>query len=228
MILKPIGLIFDAPLNVNQETDDASDHNAGMSVMKESDILLEGVYKSATGVLGALFDSDVTKEEEKIESGEKQPGGGAAPLLRHKRQVSQDDIKNALCRDKNPGEFFRLVAGATHCRDVVACADHGLQAVRCPPGLAFDLSKQTCEWRQQVGEYSALPELYGLHGRCGTVTRRRGPSSSCRCTTPRSRSARLVRSPAGTDSAYRSKSQFLYILIDPPLTYLAFLQATVL
>jgi len=134
-----------------------------MSVMKESDILLEGVYKSATGVLGALFDSDVTKEEEKVESGEveKQPGGGAAPLLRHKRQVSQDDIKNALCRDKNPGEFFRLVAGATHCRDVVACADHGLQAVRCPPGLAFDLGKQTCEWRQQVRDCNqkARPKL---------------------------------------------------------------------
>ena len=52
------------------------------------------------------------------------------------------------------GEFFRLVAGVAHCRDVVACAHHGLQAIRCPPGLAFDLGKQTCEWRNEVrGRY---------------------------------------------------------------------------
>ena len=38
-------------------------------------------------------------------------------------------LKNVL-QDKNPGEFFRLVAGARHCRDVVACADGGLQAIR--------------------------------------------------------------------------------------------------
>ena len=64
--------------------------------------------------------------------------------------MSQDDIKEALCRDKNPGEFFRLVAGESHCRDVVACADHGLQAIRCPPGLAFSLRQQTCDWRAAV------------------------------------------------------------------------------
>ena len=37
---------------------------------------------------------------------------------------------STLFKDKNPGEFFRLVAGAKHCRDVVACADGGLQAIR--------------------------------------------------------------------------------------------------
>jgi len=71
-------------------------------------------------------------------------------LDRVKRQVNEDDIKNALCKDKNPGEFFRLVAGGSHCRDVVACVDSGLQAIRCPPGLAFDLDKQTCEWKAAV------------------------------------------------------------------------------
>nr|ALS04459.1 chitin deacetylase 1 [Acartia pacifica] len=71
-------------------------------------------------------------------------------LERYKRQVSEDDIKDALCKDKNGGEFFRLVAGAAHCRDVVACAENGLQAIRCPPGLAFDLDKQTCEWKNAV------------------------------------------------------------------------------
>eukprot|EP00088_Acartia_fossae_P031666 TRINITY_DN324_c0_g1_i1.p1 TRINITY_DN324_c0_g1~~TRINITY_DN324_c0_g1_i1.p1 ORF type:complete len:549 (-),score=134.67 TRINITY_DN324_c0_g1_i1:91-1737(-) len=71
-------------------------------------------------------------------------------LERVKRQVSEEDIKGALCKDKNPGEFFRLVAGGAHCRDVVACTEGGLQAIRCPPGLAFDLDKQTCEWKNVV------------------------------------------------------------------------------
>jgi len=71
-------------------------------------------------------------------------------LERYKREIDENDIKDALCKDKNPGEFFRLVAGAAHCRDVVACGEGGLQALRCPPGLAFDLDKQTCEWRASV------------------------------------------------------------------------------
>ena len=77
--------------------------------------------------------------------------------------MDQDDIKNALCRDKNPGEFFRLVAGLAHCRDVVACADHGLQAIRCPPGLAFDLGKQTCEWKQEVSSFQPQDNCQCYH-----------------------------------------------------------------
>jgi len=71
-------------------------------------------------------------------------------LERYKREIDENDIKDALCKDKNPGEFFRLVAGDRNCRDVVACAEGGLQALRCPPGLAFDLEKQTCEWKAAV------------------------------------------------------------------------------
>lgn len=59
-------------------------------------------------------------------------------------------MDEALCNDKNPGEFFRLLAGDAHCQDVVACADHGLQAIRCPTGLAFDLRKQICDLRREV------------------------------------------------------------------------------
>jgi hypothetical protein len=94
-------------------------------------------------------------------------------LDRVKRQVNEDDIKNALCKDKNPGEFFRLVAGGSHCRDVVACVDSGLQAIRCPPGLAFDLDKQTCEWKAAVKNCNvkarpklALPLLYTKEPLC--------------------------------------------------------------
>jgi len=71
-------------------------------------------------------------------------------LERYKREIDENDIKDALCKDKNAGEFFRLVAGDRNCRDVVACAEGGLQALRCPPGLAFDLEKQTCEWKGAV------------------------------------------------------------------------------
>ena len=82
-------------------------------------------------------------------------------IARFKRQVSEEDIKQALCKDKNMGEFFRLVAGEEHCRDVVACGDHGLQAIRCPSGLAFSLRKQTCDWRAQVEDCNqkARPKL---------------------------------------------------------------------
>ena len=106
------------------------------ALVPESDILLEDIFKSSE-VSNGLFDSHV-------------PGKIGDRRKRRRRQVNQDDIREALCKDKNPGEFFRLVAGDVHCRDVVACADHGLQAIRCPPGLAFDLRKQTCDWRREV------------------------------------------------------------------------------
>ena len=32
----------------------------------------------------------------------------------------------------------------------------GLQAIRCPPGLAFDLEKQTCDWRWAVDNCDKL------------------------------------------------------------------------
>jgi len=132
-------------------------------IVSESDILMEEIMSSTRNVDG-LFDADIAGKLG-------QPLVGARS--RKRRQVDQDDIKNALCRDKNPGEFFRLVAGVAHCRDVVACADHGLQAIRCPPGLAFDLGKQTCEWKQEVRDCNqkarprlALPLLHTTEPVC--------------------------------------------------------------
>ena len=111
-------------------------HNLKDDLVPENDTLLEDIIKSSE-VSSGLFDSHV-------------PGKIGDRKKRRRRQVNQDDIREALCKDKNPGEFFRLVAGDAHCRDVVACADQGLQAIRCPPGLAFDLRKQTCDWRNEV------------------------------------------------------------------------------
>ena len=97
---------------------DTFDHKTQGFIVSEDDILLEEIIASAKNVAETLFDADVPGKL----------GITSARTRRRRRQVSQDDIKEALCRDKNPGEFFRLVAGESHCRDVVACADHGLQA----------------------------------------------------------------------------------------------------
>merc|ERR1712018_656314 len=61
-----------------------------------------------------------------------------------------DETERKLCKDKSAGELFRLKEGEENCRDVIQCTAAGLQAIRCPPGLAFDLEKQTCDWKWAV------------------------------------------------------------------------------
>ncbi|XP_020721153.2 chitin deacetylase 1 isoform X2 [Bombus affinis] len=54
-----------------------------------------------------------------------------------------------LCQDRPGDEYFRLnVEG--DCRDVVRCTKSGLKQITCPSGLAFDLDKQTCDWKGKV------------------------------------------------------------------------------
>jgi len=67
-------------------------------------------------------------------------------------QDSDEELsqEKKLCQDKSAGELFRLKAGKDACRDVIQCTAAGLQAIRCPPGLAFDLEKQTCDWKWAV------------------------------------------------------------------------------
>jgi len=122
-------------------------------IVDESKILMEEIVASAQGRKN-MFDSDVPNSKD----------GGVKETSeegRAKRQVDQEDIRHALCQDKNAGEFFRLVAGEKQCRDVVSCSDNGLEALRCPPGLAFDLEKQTCDWRELVKDCNikARPKL---------------------------------------------------------------------
>jgi len=89
--------------------------------------------------------------------------------------LSEDEVRSALCEDKTPGEYFRLVPGDKHCRDVVACADGGLKALRCPQGLVFDIIKQTCDWKQSVDNcdkktkpFEAIPLLNTEEPLCRT------------------------------------------------------------
>merc|ERR1711936_936213 len=140
---------------------DALKENIRSMVVDENQILLEEIVASAHGRSKKMFDSDVPnnyrdddeddsddgKDSDDNDEEDSDDEGGRA-----KRQVDQEDIRHALCKDKNAGEFFRLVAGSKQCRDVVSCTDEGLQALRCPPGLAFDLEKQTCEWKDLVND----------------------------------------------------------------------------
>jgi len=60
-----------------------------------------------------------------------------------------------LCQDRPGNEYFRLTTEGD-CRDVVRCDRAGiagtirLASVRCPSGLAFDLERQTCDWKSNV------------------------------------------------------------------------------
>jgi Low-density lipoprotein receptor domain class A/Chitin binding Peritrophin-A domain len=89
-----------------------------------------------------------------------------------KEKKSSEDYENELCKDKDAGEWFRLVANeGDSCRDVIQCTTsvsslfhsipfiyflhshthtQGLQAIRCPAGLYFDIEKQTCDWKDAV------------------------------------------------------------------------------
>merc|ERR1719370_53832 len=98
---------------------DALKENIRSMVVDENQILLEEIVASAHGRSKKMFDSDVPNgsrddkeddgddEEESDDDDEEDSDdeGGRA-----KRQVDQEDIRHALCKDKNAGEFFRLVA----------------------------------------------------------------------------------------------------------------------
>jgi len=69
-----------------------------------------------------------------------------------------------LCKDRVSDEYFRLKADSDggDCRDVVRCDRAGvagsirLAAVRCPAGLAFDIDRQTCDWKAKVDNCDSL------------------------------------------------------------------------
>jgi len=66
------------------------------------------------------------------------------------QEADEDELERQLCQDKGAGEWFRLETGKDKCRDVIQCTASGLQAIRCPAGLAFDIEKQTCDWKASV------------------------------------------------------------------------------
>lgn len=80
-------------------------------------------------------------------------GVAALVLISYVSSQTEEELseEQKLCADKSAGELFRLAKGGEdNCRDVVQCTGSGIQAIRCPPGLAFDLEKQTCDWKRAV------------------------------------------------------------------------------
>ncbi|XP_065226843.1 chitin deacetylase 1-like isoform X1 [Planococcus citri] len=81
--------------------------------------------------------------------------------VREKRQnqngedAPDDPSIDDLCKNRPPDEYFRLTIEGD-CRDVVRCDQAGengvvrLAGVRCPNGLAFDIDRQTCDWKTRV------------------------------------------------------------------------------
>merc|ERR1712241_506581 len=91
--------------------------------------------------------------------------GNVRHLERYKRQLSSEELLNLspeeLCKDRLSEEYFRLTTEGG-CRDVVRCDRAGLAgtirlaAVRCPAGLAFDINRQTCDWKAKVDNCDSL------------------------------------------------------------------------
>ncbi|XP_074601053.1 chitin deacetylase 1-like [Brevipalpus obovatus] len=87
------------------------------------------MYKFSILILVALFSNGLTKSLTK--------------------RQTQDVNEAELCKDRASNEYFRLSANED-CRDVVRCSVQGLLALRCPSGLAFDIDRQTCDWKSNV------------------------------------------------------------------------------
>jgi len=91
--------------------------------------------------------------------------GNVRHLERYKRQLTSEELLNLspeeLCKDRLSEEYFRLTTEGD-CRDVVRCDRAGLAgtirlaAVRCPAGLAFDITRQTCDWKAKVDNCDRL------------------------------------------------------------------------
>lgn len=78
-----------------------------------------------------------------------------AAAVRVRRQDANGINDQDLCEGRASGEYFRLT-GDDDCRDVVRCSVQGLLALRCPSGLAFDIEKQTCTWKDSVKNCDVL------------------------------------------------------------------------
>uniref|UniRef100_A0A8D8XH37 Chitin-binding type-2 domain-containing protein n=1 Tax=Cacopsylla melanoneura TaxID=428564 RepID=A0A8D8XH37_9HEMI len=68
-------------------------------------------------------------------------GGGA--------NEGEEPSVEQLCEGRPGDEYFRLTIEGD-CRDVVRCTRSGLKQISCPSGLAFDIEKQTCDWKAKV------------------------------------------------------------------------------
>jgi len=72
----------------------------------------------------------------------------------------QESVED-LCSSRPAHEYFRLSTEGS-CQNVVRCDRAGvagtirLASVKCPSGLAFDLERQTCDWKAKVDNCDRL------------------------------------------------------------------------
>jgi len=85
---------------------------------------------------------------------------GSVTAQRDDEIAFQDNVED-LCQGRPANEYFRLTTEGD-CRDVVRCDRAGiagtirLASVKCPSGLAFDLERQTCDWKAKVDNCDRL------------------------------------------------------------------------
>ena len=85
----------------------------------------------------------------------------SAQRLTEAEELAFKDNVEDLCRGRPPTEYFRLTT-VGDCMDVVR-SDRAsiagtirLASVKCPSGLAFDLERQTCDWKAKVDNCDRL------------------------------------------------------------------------
>lgn len=94
-------------------------------------------------------------------------------VIRQEKPKEAAQTPEQLCEDRADEEYFRLSTEGD-CRDVVRCDRAGiagairLAAVRCPAGLAFDVERQTCDWKAKVSNCDKLDRE--LHCTCSVAS----------------------------------------------------------
>jgi hypothetical protein len=74
----------------------------------------------------------------------------------------EEATADELCENRPADEYFRLSTEGD-CREVVRCDKNSdnngatrLASVRCPVGLAFDIERQTCDWKTKVNNCDVI------------------------------------------------------------------------
>nr|CAI5860396.1 unnamed protein product [Callosobruchus analis] len=84
-------------------------------------------------------------------------------LAQEEEQDENDATAEELCQNRPADEYFRLTTEGD-CREVVRCTKSGLKQITCPSGLAFDIDKQTCDWKGKVTNCDKLESKSHLIG----------------------------------------------------------------
>merc|ERR1719334_344983 len=106
--------------------------------------------------------SDALNNQQQQQQGSQfQSNQGSSQFQSAPQETPVLDSVEELCQGRPANEYFRLTTEGD-CRDVVRCDRAGiagtirLASVKCPSGLAFDLERQTCDWKAKVDNCDRL------------------------------------------------------------------------